>query len=174
MTLANTNTNTNRTAISIDMEAEVTIDAPPEQVWRSLTDGIGEWWPHSFADATARIVLEPRIGGRFFECFDTDGVDADGAGALYALVTYIEPNRTLRISGSMGMWGARQYVKTYRLEPTDRGTVVRTTASMLGDIPDDMLESYRSGGEAVLRALRDHVERTSTTEAGTTPRGTRP
>jgi uncharacterized protein YndB with AHSA1/START domain len=142
-----------QTPVSFEVEAEIRIDAGIADVWRALTEDIGAWWPHSFTDEPFRIALEPWIGGRFYEQFDEGG-----AGALYALVTYLEPGRTLRVSGAMGMPGARQYVKTYRLESDGDVTVVRTTSSTLGDIPDEMRENYRSGGEGVLAALKQHLE----------------
>lgn len=37
-------------------------------------------------------------------------------------------------------------------------TVVTTTASMLGDIDDELRESYRTGGEELLTALKTHGE----------------
>jgi hypothetical protein len=58
----------------------------------------------------------------------------------------------------MGMRGARQYVKTYTLETSERGTTVRSVASVLGDIPDEIREGYRAGGAVVLERLRDFVE----------------
>ena len=142
-----------QTPVSFEVEAEIRIDAGVDDVWRALTEDIGEWWPHSFTDEPFRIALEPWIGGRFYEQFDESG-----AGALYAVVTYLEPGRTLRVSGAMGMPGARQYVKTYRLESDGGVTVVRTTSSTLGDIPDEMRENYRSGGEGVLAAMKQHLE----------------
>jgi len=142
-----------RTPIAKEIEAQITIEAGVEAVWSALTDGIGEWWDHSFTDKPYAIVLEPVIGGRFYEQFDESG-----AGALYATVTYVEPRRILRTSGSMGMPGARQYVKTWRLEPSEGRTVVRTTASLLGDIDEDTRGSYRDGGQHLLESLKCHVE----------------
>lgn len=143
-----------RAAVAVEFEAQVAVAADVSAVWRALTDEIGNWWSHSFTDHPYAIVLEPRIGGRFYEQFDESG-----AGALYATVTYLEPHRILRISGPMGMPGARQYVKTYRLEAADGGTVVRTTASILGDLDPDMLERYRTGGESLLARLKEYAER---------------
>jgi hypothetical protein len=57
------------------------------------------------------------------------------------------------------MSGARQYVKTYRLEPSGATTIVRTTASTMGDIDPELLDGYRKGGEELLVALKHHVER---------------
>jgi hypothetical protein len=58
----------------------------------------------------------------------------------------------------MGMPGARQYVKTYELEATGEGTIVRTTASTLGDISDERRENYRRGGLELLDALKGFAE----------------
>jgi DNA-binding transcriptional ArsR family regulator/uncharacterized protein YndB with AHSA1/START domain len=136
------------------LEAEVHIEADAPTVWRALTREIGDWWPHRFRDDVGTVELEPVVGGRFVERFD-----ADGAGALYAIVTYIDPEeRVLKISGSMGLKGAAMYVKTYRLEPGGEGTTVRTSASMLGPFGQETVHSYREGGVELLRALKAHVE----------------
>jgi len=139
------------TPVSLEILASVEIEADPATVWTSLIDDVGAWWPHSFSD-DPKISLEPWVGGRFLEEF------GEGGGALYAVVTYLEPGKVLRVSGAMGMPGARQYVKTYRLEPNGTGTTVSTEASMLGDIDPDRRESYRSGGVELLAALKRFVE----------------
>jgi len=146
--------------IAAEIEAEIVINADVDAVWRALTDDVGQWWDHTFTDNPYAIVLEPVIGGRFYEQFDESG-----AGALYATVTYLEPRRVLRTSGSMGMPGARQYVKTYRLEADGDRTIVRTTASALGAIDPGTLAGYRKGGLALLETLKRHVERTPATVA---------
>jgi uncharacterized protein YndB with AHSA1/START domain len=135
------------------LEAEVRIEAGLAAVWRALTVDIGAWWPHTFEDRPFRIVLEPQIGGRFYEQFDEAG-----AGALYATVTYLEPGRILRISGPMGLGGAALYVKTYRLEAADGMTTVRTTAEILGALSAETVEGYRVGGLEVLKALKAHLD----------------
>jgi uncharacterized protein YndB with AHSA1/START domain len=139
--------------VALEAVAEIRIDAPVDQVWRSLTEDIGSWWPHSFS-GDPKISIEPWIGGRFYEEFgDT------GGGALYAFVTYVEPGATLTVSGPMGMRGARQYVKTYELEAEGSATRVRTVASMLGDMPPELRDRYREGGVEVLESLKRQVER---------------
>ena len=95
--------------------------------------------------------MEPWVGGRFME-------EWDGGSALYALVTHMVTNARLTISGPMGMRGARQYVKTYELSADGDTTVVRTSASMLGDIDDELLTGYRDGGEELLQAFKAYVE----------------
>lgn len=44
----------------------------------------------------------------------------------------------------MGMPGARQYVKTCRLDPAGDQTIVRTSGSKLGDIGADRLTGWRA------------------------------
>jgi hypothetical protein len=95
--------------------------------------------------------MEPWVGGRFME-------EWDGGSALYALVTHLVTGARLTISGPMGMRGARQYVKTYELAADGEATLVRTTASMLGDIDEQLREGYRTGGEELLQAFKAYVE----------------
>lgn len=140
-------------ALAVEIEAEIDIAAPVEEVWDSLTRRIGEWWDHTFRDEPHGVFLEPHPGGRFFEQFD-----ASGAGALYAIVTYVDPLKVLRFSGPMGMPGARTYVKTYHLEPTETGTRVSTVASTLGDLSPELIEKYRGGGAHLLESLKRHAE----------------
>ena len=139
-----------QTPVAFDLHAEVRIDAPIEVVWRSLVEDVGAWWPHNFSDEP-RISMEPWVGGRFME-------EWDGGSALYALVTHMVTGARLTISGPMGMRGARQYVKTYELAADGDVTVVTTTASVLGDIDDEIREGYRTGGEELLQALKTYVE----------------
>jgi uncharacterized protein YndB with AHSA1/START domain len=140
-----------QTPIAFEVHAEVEVAAPRDVVWRCLIEDVGSWWPHSFTD-DPRISMEPWIGGRFME-------EWDGGGALYALVTHIVEGKRLTISGAMGMQGARQYVKTYELEAAGDRTIVRTTASTLGDIPDELREGYRAGGIELLDALKAYAEK---------------
>jgi hypothetical protein len=81
-----------------------------------------------------------------------------GGGALYGVVTHLRPLRELTVSGAMGMRGARQYVKTYVLDEAGPATRVRSVASVLGDIPEEMREGYRAGGVEVLERLKTFVE----------------
>ena len=83
----------------------------------------------------------------------------NGGGALYAVVTHLVAETRLTTSGQMGMPGARQYVKTYELESDGDRTIVRTTASTLGDISDERRDNYRRGGLELLDALKAHVEK---------------
>jgi hypothetical protein len=47
------------TPIAVEIEAEIVIDADVTVVWTALTDGIGQWWSHSFTDKPYAVVLDP-------------------------------------------------------------------------------------------------------------------
>jgi aryl-alcohol dehydrogenase-like predicted oxidoreductase len=53
-------------------------------VFTALTEEIGQRWTHSFKEKH-RVILESKVGGRFYEQWDGQ------AGALYAVVTYLDP-----------------------------------------------------------------------------------
>lgn len=144
----------------LKIEHEVRIEAPVERVWRAITVETGAWWPHRFKDE-GRVVLEPAVGGRFYEDW------GDGRGALYAEVVYLDPPRALCTRGPMGMRGAASTVKWYRLEEQGNGTLVKVSLHASGDIPDDVAAGYEKGAMAVLtEALKPYVERGKTYVAG--------
>lgn len=139
---------------------EVRIEAPVERVWRAITVETGAWWPHRFKDE-GRVVLEPAVGGRFYEDW------GDGRGALYAEVVYLDPPRALCTRGPMGMRGAASTVKWYRLEEQGKGTLVKVSLHASGDIPDEVAAGYEKGAVAVLtEALKPYVERGKTYGSG--------
>lgn len=78
------------------IQLEVELPAAVDRVFRALTDEIDYWWSYRIgADST--MILEPQVGGRFFESFSS------GGGALYAIVTYLKPGQEIRLDGSMGL-----------------------------------------------------------------------
>jgi uncharacterized protein YndB with AHSA1/START domain len=123
------------------------IEAGPARIFDALTKEIGSWWTHSFKKGKS-VKLEPRVGGRFYEEW------GDGTGALYAHVTYIEPPVKLRLMGPMGMSGA--------VASCMEKTRLTLTHDILGTIPRDEVESYRSGWKELLGVtLRAFVERSA-------------
>src|SRR2546423_8450095 len=73
---------------------EVPVDAPPARVWETLVN-VGRWWGFDPGDRP-KWTLELWPGGRFLS------ESSDGIQMLHGLVTYIEPNKLLRMSGQMG------------------------------------------------------------------------
>lgn len=130
---------------SMQIEQEVLIQARPATVYRGLTAEIGEWWTHSFSGAPKRIVLEPWVGGRFFEEFP----DGEG-GALYATVTYLEPNKQLRLAGPMGMAGPVHGVSTFELEDQGAATLLKLSHRAIGPVTEEAKANYAKGWTSLL------------------------
>lgn len=63
----------------------ISVKAPPEVAWRVFTEKIGTWWPlatHKIGKAKAvDSVIEPRVGGRWYERGD-DGSTCDWGQVL--------------------------------------------------------------------------------------------
>ena len=71
---------------------EIRVKAPLERAFRVFTQRLGRWWPgdhHVGARPMADAVIEPRVGGRFYEVGD------DGSECEWGQVLAWEPPRRL-------------------------------------------------------------------------------
>ena len=134
-------------ALTMTIDAE--FDAPPERVWQAITR-IGGWWPHRFRPGSG-VVLEPYVGGRFYEDW------GDGSGALYGTVGCWDAGSRVVVSGPMGMAGPVVGVWSFELSLDGARTLLRCTHRAFGDIDDETAQGYRSGWGEVLAALREAV-----------------
>lgn len=53
-----------------NVRKSVTVNAAPERAFKVFNERMGAWWPHQNSIGSAPIadvVIEPRIGGRWFE-----------------------------------------------------------------------------------------------------------
>ena len=76
---------------------ELPVAAPPKKVWKALLS-VGKWFvfdpdPRKWPKQT----LEARPGGRWFV------ERKDGSSSLHGLVTHVEPEKLLRLSGPIGL-----------------------------------------------------------------------
>jgi uncharacterized protein YndB with AHSA1/START domain len=89
----------------------VTVGAPPERAFRLFTAGMGRWWRHDYhigASAMRDLVVEPRVGGRWYE------VGEDGAETNWGKVLAWEPPRRVVLAQQInGHW---QYDPTFATE----------------------------------------------------------
>jgi len=74
----------------------IVVGAPPERAFRVFTEQMGSWWPlatHHIGKVDAKdAIVEPRVGGRFFE----RGVD--GSECMWGHVLAWDPPRRVILS----------------------------------------------------------------------------
>ena len=94
-------------------EKTVRLPGTPEAVYDLATGDISGWWDHTFSEKPARLFIEPRPGGGFYEIFDDSG-----DGVLHGTVIYAQRGKLLRFTGPLGLSGnAIDLVCTYKFEP---------------------------------------------------------
>jgi len=75
---------TARTIRPAPVRQQMTVEASPERAFEAFTAGFGGWWPpshHIGASAYKTAVIEPRVGGRWFEIGE-DGSECDWGDVL--------------------------------------------------------------------------------------------
>lgn len=147
-------------AFRIDQEVEIA--APREKVWASLLDVQG-WWCHRVVGKGSTLVLEPRVGGRFYESWKGESWKGD-EGALWGVVTFLRSPDLLRLAGPLGMNGAAQSVYEYRLESKGSRTTLRLTHRCSGEMEPGARADYEGGWGTLwthLKALAETGKRFS-------------
>ena len=140
----------------IRVEAETRINRTPSAVFEALTTGLDAWWPHRSRDK-ARIVYEPRVGGRLYEDW------GDGSGMSYGQVIHYEPPLK-QVAVFTGGFGALMYTSrnTDVIEPDGDGAIYRKSLVMAGEISEELEARFRGGVGSVCKALKEHLEREAT------------
>ncbi len=139
---------------TVQIEQEVVIAAEPGRVFAALLDPDG-WWRLRYAAIPQGVVLEPRIGGRFYQ-----GDADDGPGVLWATVTHIDLGKKLTVNGTMGMPHAVAGIVNFDLEPQGDGTLLKLQHYAIGPISEETRASYHAGWQMLLGdALKAFVER---------------
>jgi uncharacterized protein YndB with AHSA1/START domain len=141
-------------AKKVEIVSEIRIDAPPERVWKAITDEQMDWYPHNYGgERLKRIVCEHHVGGKMYEDW------GDGAGIQYNTITYWDP------PVAIGMRGFLQPAITLEqwmtLETDGDGTLLKHRTITFGAITDEMAEGIRTHGDLSLHAdsLRAWIER---------------
>lgn len=136
-------------------ELSVAIAAPRARVWDALTLELARWWPKEFYTLpTARMTLEPRVGGRMYE--DAD----DGAGRLwYQVVTLMAPDE-LELSGFLmpAFGGPGTTLLRITLKESSGATTVTLADALVGRLEPEGVAELREGWRTLLEALQLHVE----------------
>ena len=126
------------------IDYEVFINAPVEHTFRALVEEPHLYWTHTWSENPHSIILEPRIGGRFFEQFDESG-----NGVLYGRVELIMPPYRLRYSGNVGMLKAVHFIFDLELSAQDGGTLLREVTLGAGDVSQKMIANMLAGSAEV-------------------------
>lgn len=108
---------------------ERTVPGTPTEIYDALTGDISGWWDHTFSGSPARLYIEPKPGGGFYEIFDQTG-----DGVRHAVVTAAERGSLLRFEGPLGLAGHALFmVATYELEEVGlQGTSTHLTVTVHG------------------------------------------
>jgi DNA-binding transcriptional ArsR family regulator/uncharacterized protein YndB with AHSA1/START domain len=136
----------------LQVENEVALDAAPATVFDAITVHFGEWWPHRLHDG-ARVVFEPRLGGR---CYEEWG---DGSGSLYAEVTHFESPSRLCLRGPWGLDRESYVIMWWNIEPRDGGSVLRRSFRAWGRFSDELAERYRRVPAPLEVSLKEYWRR---------------
>ncbi len=140
------------------LEMEVEIEAGPAQVWKALTENIGEWWPAEFYSGdepgSRTFTLESTPGGRMMEMRN------DGGGVLWGNVVAIEPNVRLLVLGStFPAWGGpTQWFGTWDLAPSGQNTILKFSEHSIGRVSESGIREKDKGWGFLWSALKAHVE----------------
>jgi DNA-binding transcriptional ArsR family regulator/uncharacterized protein YndB with AHSA1/START domain len=142
-------TTTQAQARAVRIESELRIGAPPERVFRALTEEQHEWYPYNYGGERVRtIVFEPRVGGG---CYEDWG---DGAGHFYGTVTHYDPPRAFTLRGGLAGSTVLDNAFTLVAQP-DGSTIVQHSMTAFGDLTDDEVHGIRVHGNLAL--FEDHL-----------------
>ena len=79
----------------------VEIAAPRTEVFEAATGDVSPWWDHTFWPGPAELVIEPEVGGLFYERFAVGQPD----GVVHARVIFVRAPEQLRLDGPLGLSG---------------------------------------------------------------------
>ena len=135
---------------------EIWIDAPPERVFRALTDPeqLIAWWGVSEAYRTTEATVDLRVGGRYRL---TGPSGERGTFAVEGVYRAVEPPTRLVFTWDPG-WDddARGSEVEFALEAREGGT--RLVLTHTGFATEESRDAHR-GWSAVLSSLKAHCER---------------
>jgi uncharacterized protein YndB with AHSA1/START domain len=149
--------------MSVDpIRRTVQVDAPVEDAWVVFTARIASWWPvktHSLGkELVDTLVLEPRVGGRFYE------VREDGSQVDWGTVLTWEPPARLAVEWTVASDDGEQPTEwEVRFSAENGGTRVDLEHrgwERLSVDGDERRASYDGGWPGVLAAFAEIPVRT--------------
>lgn len=137
------------------LESELRFRAPPERVFRALTDPdeILRWFPHTYGEnRVKRVVFEGRVGGLQYEDW------GDGRGYLYGQVTEWDPPWRYAVRSRLHPGTVMDALVV--VAPTADGASLRSSRVIVGPISDEQERGIRRHGDLAhfADAIRSVVE----------------
>lgn len=137
-------------------ELQIDIRARPERVWSALVEQMDNWWLPDFrvCPGSRRIVIEPIVGGRWYE-------EAESGGLLWGHVIAIDAGKSLHLAGHIAPpWGASHWLMHVALEPKGEATVLRISHAIIGLITESAADRIAQDWERLFTdGLKAYVER---------------
>ena len=126
---------------------EIVVEAPQERAFRVFTEGIDKWWPKAHHIGKVEMqaaVMEPRVGGRWYER------GTDGSECLWGKVLVYEPPRRLVLAWQINaQW---QYDEAFSTEVEVRFTSEGPKRTRV-ELEHRDLERFGEAQEAVRKAF---------------------
>ncbi|MBU2099345.1 MAG: SRPBCC domain-containing protein [Gammaproteobacteria bacterium] len=120
------------------LQNTVQIQQTPAEVWRTLTEQVDNWWPKDHSWWNGQFTIEASAGGCFCE-------RAGERSAQHMLVSLVDPERLLRMTGGLGplqglgLTGALDWELT-PVEGNAQSTQVTLTYRVSGYMPGGFTE----------------------------------
>jgi DNA-binding transcriptional ArsR family regulator/uncharacterized protein YndB with AHSA1/START domain len=129
--------------LAIDIAQELTFTRPRQEVFAALSR-VSSWWgPPYVSPAATDLRLEPRLGGPFEEVWGSTG------GRLLAIVTALEPDRTLELTGAFH-FGLVYGVAQFQLDDAGSGTRLSFSHRGIGSVSDEAAATFADGWKQLL------------------------
>jgi uncharacterized protein YndB with AHSA1/START domain len=139
---------------------ELPVDAPPARVWKALLDFNGWFGMGDDRSTWQKFSFDARAGGQLVAQSRVSEVSV-----LFATVTYVEPNKLLRMTGAIGSTHLpTTNVFIWELQPEDEGkrTLLRFCQRSYGYMTADMSEKFQGGWKKLLPQLKKLAEGSGT------------
>jgi DNA-binding transcriptional ArsR family regulator/uncharacterized protein YndB with AHSA1/START domain len=125
---------------TVRIETELRFKATPERVYEVLVERSSEWFPATYGEERVKaIVLEPRVGGAYYEDW------GEGRGHLYGNVTRYDPPFQLHFRGQLDLGTILD--TEYTLELAADETILRVSKVAVGPINDEEAEGISKYGD---------------------------
>jgi len=134
---------------------EISIDAEPFVVYRTMTSRISEWWnpDHGWSGKAANFYMKVELGGCFCERLPNNG------RVEHLRIIYFSPGEEIRFDGTLGPLQAMPVDgrMIWKIEATESGSKVKFTYMVFGH-PEGGLEGIAPAVDGVIEEQLNRLE----------------